>query len=135
MGSICEYQLENDKEYSWKIKILKTKSFQILVGVSIINFDLHISSYETNKNCGWYFFCQQSTLYSGPPHNYQNNATNLKRVKGEIKVIMNMKKRTLKFLIDNEDTGDSYTDIPIDIPIVPSVMLYNTNDSMEIIEC
>ena len=61
--------------------------------------------------------------------------TNLKKVKDEIIVIMNMKKRTLKFIIDNEDKGDSYTDIPIDKPIVPSVLLFNKNDSIEIIEC
>ena len=135
MGSICEFQLEKEKEYTWKIKILKTQSFQIFVGVSTINFDLNTSSYQSNKNCGWYFFCSDSSLYSGPPHNYQCKGTNIKKVKDEITVIMNMKKRTLKFLIDNEDKGDSYTNIPIDVPIVPSVMLYNTNDSIEILEC
>ena len=48
---------------------------------------------------------------------------------------MNMNKRTLKFIIDNEDKGDSYTDIPIDKPLFPAVFLNNTNDSIEIIEC
>ena len=48
---------------------------------------------------------------------------------------MNMKKRTLKFLINNEDKGDSYTNIPIDKPLFPSVMLYYQNDSIEISEC
>ena len=47
---------------------------------------------------------------------------------------MNMKKRTLKFIINNEDKGDSYTDIPIDKPIFPAVLLYDTNDSVEILE-
>ena len=46
-----------------------------------------------------------------------------------------MKKRTLKFIINNEDKGDSYTDIPIDKPIFPAVLLYNRNDSIEIAEC
>ena len=46
---------------------------------------------------------------------------------------MNMKKRTLKFIINNEDKGESYTDIPIDKPIYPAVFLYNKNDSVEII--
>ena len=45
-----------------------------------------------------------------------------------------MKKRTLKFIINNEDKGDSYTDIPIDKPIFPAVILYKTNDSVEILE-
>ena len=47
---------------------------------------------------------------------------------------MNMKKRTLKVIINNEDKGDSYTDIPIDKPIYPAVILLNTNDSVEILE-
>jgi hypothetical protein len=42
-----------------------------------------------------------------------------------------MKKRTLKFIIENEDKGDSYTDIPLDKPIATSVLLYHTNDSVE----
>ena len=45
---------------------------------------------------------------------------------------MNMKKRSLKFIINNEDKGDSYTDIPLDKPIYPAVCLYNINDSVEI---
>ena len=46
-----------------------------------------------------------------------------------------MKKRTLKFIINNEDKGDSYTNIPIDKPIFPAVFLYDQNDSIEIMEC
>ena len=48
---------------------------------------------------------------------------------------MNMKKRTLKFIINNEDKGDSYTNIPIDKPIFPAVILKNEKDSIEITEC
>ncbi len=46
-----------------------------------------------------------------------------------------MKTRSLKFIIDNEDKGESYTNIPIEKPIFPAVLLYNTNDSIEISEC
>ena len=135
MGSICESQLEKDNEYTWKIKILKSPYCNVFVGVSTIDFDFYSSSWETDKYCGWYFYCHNSTLCSGPPHNYNQKKTNLNKVKDEIRLIMNMKKRTLKFIIDNEDKGDSYTDIPIDKPIVPSVLLCNKNDSIEIIEC
>ena len=48
---------------------------------------------------------------------------------------MNMKERTLKFIIDNEDNGESYKDIPLDKPLTPAVFLYNINDSVEIIRC
>jgi len=46
-----------------------------------------------------------------------------------------MEKRTLKFIINNEDKGDSYTNIPIDKPLFPAVCLTHINDSVEIIEC
>ena len=46
-----------------------------------------------------------------------------------------MKRRTLKFIIDNEDKGESYSDIPIDKPIFPAVLLSNKDDSVEIVNC
>ena len=100
-----------------------------MIGVAPSDFDINSSSYNT---CGWYFYCDNSTLYSGPPFNYSNKNTNLSKVNNEIIVVMNMKKRTLKFIINNEDKGESYTDIPMDKPIYPAVLLYDTNDSVEI---
>ena len=105
-----------------------------MVGVATIDFDINSASFETNKNYGWYYYCCNGQLFSGPPHNYNGKGTNLKYKNNEITIIMNMKKRTLKFIIDNEDKGESYTDIPLDKPIAPSVILYHQNDSVEIIE-
>ena len=50
-------------------------------------------------------------------------------------MIMNTKKGELKFIINNEDKGASYTNIPLDKPLTPSIFLYNINDSVEILEC
>ena len=131
MGTICEQELDKSiEEHKWKIKILKTKSREINVGVAPIDFD--ILSTQHYGNCGWYLYCRNLTLYSGPPFNYNNKETNLSKIKDEVIVIMNMKKRTLKFIINNEDKGDSYTDIPIDKPLFPAVLLYNKDDSVEI---
>ena len=133
MGTICEYELEKGKEHKWKIKILKsTKYKNIMVGVAPIDFDISSSNHSS---CGWYFYCYNSGLYSGPPHKYSNKGTDLSKVKDEIIVVMNMNKGTLKFIIDNEDKGESYTDIPLDKPLSPAIILWNTNDSIEIIEC
>ena len=101
-----------------------------MVGVAPIDFDINSSIY----NYGWYYFCYNSSLYSGPPHNYVNKETNLNIVQNEIKIIMNLKEITLKFIIDNEDKGESYSNIPIDITLTPAVLLYNKNDSIEILE-
>ena len=46
-----------------------------------------------------------------------------------------MIKRSLKFIIDNEDRGNSFDNIPIDKPISPSIILNDIDDSVEISEC
>ena len=131
MGTICEYELDKSiEEHKWKIKILKTKSRAINVGVAPIDFD--ILSTQHYSSCGWYLYCNDSKLYSGPPFKYSNKESNLSKVNDEIVVVMNMKKRTLKFIINNEDKGDSYTDIPLDKPLFPAVLLYDKDDSVEI---
>ena len=135
VGIICENNLEELKEYKWKIKFLKFKYVYIIFGVAPTDFDINSSSFE---NYGWYLYCHRdnlcSKLISGPPYNYSYKVTNLDVAKKEIIVIMNMNKRTLKFIIDNVDKGESYTDIPIDKPIAPVIFLYYSNDSVEFID-
>ena len=129
---ICDYKLDISKEYKWKIKILKTKYKNILVGVAPFDFDINLS---THRGCGHYLHCYDSTLYSGPPFNYSNKYSNLNQVEKELIVVINLNKKTLKFIINNEDKGESYTDIPLDKPLVPIIGLYNKNDCVEIIKC
>ena len=129
-GTTTLYELEKGKEYKWKIKILKTQHKYVLVGVAPIDFIIN----KTDRHCGWYLECSISSLCSGPPHNYRDyKGFNLGSIKDEVIIIMNMEKRTLKFIIDNEDKGDQYTDIPIDKPLFPTVLLVDKDDSIEII--
>ena len=92
-----------------------------MIGVANSDFDINSSIYS---NCGWFlYFSNPPALYSGPPFNYSHVKTNLSQVKDEVIIVMNMKRRTLKFIINNEDKGDSYTNIPIDKPLYPAVLL------------
>ena len=50
-------------------------------------------------------------------------------------IVLNMSKRTLKFIINGEDKGESYTDIPIGQPLFPSVYLIELNNSVKITAC
>jgi len=43
MGTICENELEEGIEYRWKIKILKVRYNDIMVGVAPIDFDINSS--------------------------------------------------------------------------------------------
>ena len=129
-GTTCLDQLEKGKEYKWKIKILNTTHKYILVGVAPIDF---VINQTYSQLLGWYIECSISTLFSGPPHNYSEYiGFNLPKVEDEVIVIMNMEKRTLKFIINNEDRGDQYTNIPIDKPLFPAVLLVDKDDSIQI---
>ena len=131
-GAICKFELNKKRNHQWKIKILKAKYNQIMVGVATNDFDINSSNHH---NCGWYLNCYNSTLYSGPPHNYNGVRTELGKVLDEIVVSMDMKTGNLKFLINNEDKGDQYINIPLDKPIYPAVLLFNKNSSIQISEC
>ena len=132
-GTICEMELDPKvEEYKWKIKILKSQANSIMVGVAPNNFDICSSDYS---NCGFYFYCANSCLYSGNPFLYDGKSTNLNKVQNEIDVVMNMEKRSLKFIVDNNETDEiSYVDIPLDKPLVPAIFLYHVDDSIEICE-
>ena len=131
MGTICENELYKSVEvHRWKIKILKSLEKNIMVGVAPSDFDICSSNYR----CGWYLFCYYSPpkLFSGQPFSYNGLITNLSKVNDEIKVEINMKKRAIKFIINDEDKGYSYENIPIDKPLYPAILLLDTNDSIEI---
>ena len=101
---ICQNELNTTKEeFIWKIKIKKSYNYCQTVGVSRkytgINIEI-VNSIRNNK--GWFYNGYTGTLYSGPPHNYCDKNINLgtlSKEKNEIIVIMNMKKKTLKFII------------------------------------
>ena len=131
-GTTFEYELEKSKVNKWKIKILKSLKKNIKIGV--VNTD-YKDNLSYDRKYGWFFECDNNCLYSGPPHDYNGKSANLKIPQKEIIVIMDMNKGTLKFIIDGEDKGVSYNNIPIDKPLFPVVFLLNNNDTIEIIPC
>ena len=158
---LSKNNFENNKEYNYKIKIVKSKSRQIMVGIAQIipeyinkdimynNKNIYANSffrkrslmYYLNKkedkfdfifNYGWYFDLNTSSLFSDYPQNYRNNAINYK-VKDEIKININMRNRTFYLYTNDENKIILYNNIPSDKPISLSVLLYDEEDSIEII--
>ena len=93
------------------------------------------------KDFGYYLFVKNSSLYFGAPFNYKNKKTDLYINKDEIKIIMDMKEKTLKFIINEEgesddenDKGSEYKNIPIEKPLFPTILLYDENDSVVFLE-
>lgn len=127
---ICEDELENNKIYKWKIKIFKTRKYDIKIGIACINYMGKSQNYQN----GWYLFTADYNLYSRPPQNFSGINSGLKK-DNEIIVSMDINKGILKFITKNEDKGDCYTIIPKDKPLFPSIIFYSKDDFVEIINC
>ena len=97
--------------------------------------DISISKVEAENNCldGYYFYLNNSSFYSGLPHKYFNKITQLNMIKTEIKIIIDMKNKNLKFRIDDEEKEAEYKNIPIENPLFPTILLHDKNDSVEFI--
>ena len=126
-----ENYLQPGKIYKWKINILNSISKIIMVGITQDEINLNVSLNNIN---GWYFYCYNSSLYSGKPHNYKDKKTNANKVINYIFISFDMNKGNLDFILDNNKI-EGYTDIPIDKPLYPSILLYDKNDRIEINEC
>ena len=87
------------------------------------------------RNLGWFFHISNSKLYSDAPQYFRGKKIKLKQIEDEMKIIMNMEKGTLKLIVDDEDKGALYENIPTNEPIVPAVLLNEKNDSVKIIPC
>ena len=129
IGILSENILEKPKLYKWKIKILKNQSKWIRVGIVPKDYDINTSA---NYSVGWCFYDYYHALYSGPPFYYSQKETNLSHIKNEIIIVVNTEKGTMKFIIDNIDKGDSFTNISFDQPYVPVVFLCGVGDSVEV---
>ena len=154
--------LEEQKEYNFKIKIIKSKSKQIMIGIAQITpeiidkdffhyikgiqnvnsvFKKKFLMYFLNKkidksdlivNFRWYLSINNSSLFSDAPQNFRNSNINFKINQDEIIININMKDRTFNLLTDGENKLQLYNNIPLNKPISPSILLYDEEDSIEI---
>ena len=129
---------------SWSIKILKSKrndGYGIYIGVTPFDIDQN-DGYNYNK-CGWYLYCYDSTLFSGPPQNYemgQNKKYGTRKENGNyvhtgdsVGVVMDTTKGELSFVVGSVNLGVAFEGIPLDKPLVPCVLLQYEDDSVELI--
>ena len=92
-----------------------------------------LDKFELPLNYGWYFLIKNSSLLSDSPQNCRNNSINYK-VGDEFNININMQNGTYNlYPNDNDNKIVLYNKIPLDKPITLSVLLYDEEDSIEII--
>ena len=127
---------------SWSIRILRSRDNNgggTQIGVAPSDIDQNFYG-EAGKR-GWYFDCFYSVLCSGPPHNYRSNEYGPRKGNGgqyvhtgdSVGVVMDTAKGELSFALDGVNHGVAYERIPLDKPLVPCVILYCNDDSVELV--
>ena len=125
---------------TWGIKVVKPKNNvgkDIHIGVAPFGID---QNDDNLKKCGWYFDCYESTLYSGPPHNYRGKKYGPRKENGKyvhtgdsVGVVMDTGMGELSFVVNGVNLGVAYEGIPLNKPLVPCVILGNKGDSVELV--
>ena len=124
---------------SWNIKILKSLSYFGGPCVGVALSDLNMPTYFDIMRTGWYFNCSDSTLRSGPPHNYNRKEYGPRKERGQyvhtgdrVGVVMDTVKGNLSFVLNGVNLGVAYEGIPLDKPLVPCVILFGRGESVEL---
>ena len=128
---------------SLDIKILKSQlnnGTSIYIGVAPSDIDQN-EGYENYLNCGWYFYCYYSALYSGFPHSCKGKKYGPRKGNwGEyvhtgdiVGVVMDTENGELSFAVNGVNLGVAFEGIPLDKPLVPCVLLGCDDDSVELI--
>ena len=139
---IGDTPLPRNKVTSWSIKILKTRcgnGNDTYVGVAPSDIDQN----EGNNSfiCGWYFYCELSTVCAGPPHNHRWPGKDYgprKEIRqyvfdgDSVGVVMDMAKDDLSFVLNGVNLGVAFEGIPLDKPLVPCALLYLKGDAVEL---
>ena len=125
---------------TWSIKLLRCWMNGKYAYVGVTPFDINQNEYDNTNGCGWYFRCYDSTLWSGPPHDYCENVYGPKREdekyvdEGDsVGVVMDTAKGELSFVLNGVNLGVAYEGIPLDKPLVPCVILGSAGDSVELV--
>ena len=122
----------------WGIKLIDESSDNLFVGLAPSDIDQN-SSYNYNK-CGWYFYCYDSTLWSGLPHVMYHEEYGPRKEDGEyvrtgdsVGIVMDTTKGELSFVLNGVNLGVAYEGIPLDKPLVPCVLLRWEESSVELV--
>ena len=124
--------LQGQQIYRWRITIRQTPQSYIMIGVAPNTIDLNLQS--AYNQCGWYFFCCDSTLHSGPPRtksNFNWGKNGLKVIVNQyVDVELNIDAKTIGYGINGAAIEKAYDNIPTDQVLCPCVLLRETNDSV-----
>jgi len=118
--------------HAWTVKLSTGYKNGMMIGMT--PFDTDMTTTNIYDKYGFYFWSDQSSLYSGP-FNYMNKvyASTQKLVKGStITIKVDFNNTTISFVINGTDCGIAYKSFPIDKPLSLCILLCYANESVEL---
>lgn len=124
---------------TWAVRVAKSRNNNgdwIWVGVAPIDVDQNADGSPAKS--GWYLYCYDTTLYSGPPHNFNKKEFYKKKKSAktgdEVGVTIDLTEDAgkMSFALNGKDLGTAFIGIPLDKPLVPAVVLRWQGDTVEI---
>lgn len=128
--------------YVWAVKVTNTAEGYIMIGVAPNT--VNVNHADNHESEGWYFYCLNGSLYSGPPKNYvcQEYVPGYKGagVGDIVTVRLTVKggegdelKGEIAFQVNGKDYGVAFDDVSMKNPVVPAVLFYTPKDSVQIV--
>lgn len=126
---------------SWTVKLLMSETDDgngVFIGVAPAAINQNRGDdYRKSK---WHYDCFGSTLWSGPPHNYDckqygprgKSEGDYIRTGDTVGVVMDTASGDLSYVVNGVNYGVAYAGIPLDRPLVPCVVLGKRGDSVEL---
>ena len=128
---------------TWGVRVLKScggtggGALGIHVGVAPADVD---QCAENFLERGWFLDCHSGTLWAGPPHSTRDRPYGPRKGKGKyvregdvVGVAVDMGAGTLSFSIGGVCHGAAFAGIPVDVPLVPCVLLGTKGDTVELV--
>ena len=127
-----------NKDVVYDIKIIKSRK-KNNIHIGVVPFDIDQNA-DNGKKCGWYFYCYNSKLRSGPPHNYKDKVYGPRKekdgnsvsVNDTVSMIIDTRVGALSFAVNGVNYGIAYGGIPLDKPLVPCAILTIKGDTIEL---
>lgn len=124
---------------SWSIIMRSLKNAagkDTLIGIASSDIDPEANNPFEH---GWFIYCFDLGLWSGPPHNYRGRRYSENKKSGEyihegdrVGIIFDTVQGDLSFVINGLNYTVAYEGIPLDRPLVPCVLFSIVGSSMEL---
>ena len=134
--------LSTDKASYVRFTVTQSKykdSEEIYAGIAPYNVDQNYNFHPDTY--GWYYDCFFSGLRAGKPYNYRcenkpygpkNSWGKVVREGDTVGILFDPIKREISFVVNGVNFGVAYENIPIDVPLVPSVVTRHRDDTVTI---